>query len=417
MDVSDEQPILNFKQITVSEIAELPYHEEVSKGSGWFPLHVLCHQNPSAQNSKTNHHNYLELINKVISGCPRAASVGTKEGWLPLHIICRKSDDNEIAIQKVLSANLKAAKVPIASDGWYPLHQVCRYSQSVQVIKMIYDAFPKAVSKKSLRGKYPNKLLEDNPAYDDLNFYHDVIRACPQLEVHQMLNRAAVPLVHAIEMSEEESSALDRIEESQRYVISARAFTETASTPINGGLYLLHALCQQGAPLGEIKDALGAYPQAAMKATDDGWLPLHLACRNCDDYDTIIGVLEAYPEAAGIATPEGWYPLHQLCRYSCSLEAIKEMYDAYPQASRTLSSKGSSPLHMLLNYHPLAAQCGRSVMNCDREYKNDQPVVSPVSIHSKWAGDTAVASAVDHSPSMGVTKFEDVCNLLDTRRK
>jgi ankyrin repeat protein len=417
MDDSNEQPTLNFKQMTFSEIAELPYREEVSMDSGWFPLHILCHQNLNAQNSVHGHHNYLELFDKVLASCPRSASLETKEGWLPLHIICRNSVDNEIAIQKLLKANNKAAKVPTALDGWYPLHQVCRYSQSLEVIKMVYDAFPKAVGKKSLKGKYPNQLLENNPAYDDLNFYHDVIRACPQLAVHQMLNRAAVPLVHAVEMSEEESRALDQLEESQRYVIPARAFTEIASTPIDGGMYLLHALCQQGAPAGEIKDALGSYPQAAMKPTDDGWLPLHLACRNCDEYQSILMVLEAYPEAARFATPEGWYPLHQLCRYSCSLEAIKLMYEAYPPASNALSSKGSSPLHMLLNYHPLAAQCGRSVMNCDKEYKNDQPVVSPANIHSTWAGDTAVASAVDHSPSMGVIKFEDVCILLDTRRK
>ena len=416
MDVIDEQSILNCKKIAVSEIAELPYFEEVSE-SRWLPFHILCHQNSSPQNSKASHLDYLELFDKLLARNPKAASHETKEGWLPLHIICRNSVGKEIAIQKLLSANLKAARVPTESDGWYPLHQVCRYSDSVEVIKMVYDAFPKAVSKKSLRGNYPNQLLEDNPAYAGLNFYHDVITACPQLEVHQMLNREAVPLVHAVEMSEEESRELDRIEESQRYIISARAFTETASTPINGGLYLLHALCQQGAPLSEIKDALGSYPQAAMKATDDGWLPLHLACRNCDQLATIVGVLEAYPEAAGFPTSEGWYPLHQLCRYSCSLEAIKVMYHAYPQASSALTSRGSSPLHMLLKYHPLAASCGRTVMNCDPEYKNDQPVVSPANISSTWAGDAAVASAVDHSPSMGVIKFEDVCILLGTRRK
>lgn len=417
MDPSNEQSNINFKQIAISEIAELPYNEQISTGSGWLPLHMLCRQNTNDNLPQSSEADCLELFEKVLAGYPAAASIETEEGWLPLHIICRNSVENEIAIQKLLIANYKAARVSNRSDGWYPLHQVCKYSQSVEVIKLIYDAFPKAVGKKSLGGKYPNQLLESNAAYDDLNFYHDVISVCPQLAANQLLNRAAVPLVHAIEMTEEESRVYDRAEESRRYIISAKAFTETASTPISGGLYLLHALCQQGAPLSEIKDALGSYPNAAKMATDDGWLPLHLACRNCDDYMIIVTILEAYPDGAKFATGEGWYPLHQLCRYSHSLDAIKMMYEAYPQASRERSSKGTTPLNMLLRYHPLASDTGKAFVNSDPEYKSDLPLVTPANVLSTWTGDTATALPIKHSSFMAVTKFEDVCHLLDTRRK
>ena len=416
-----DQSNLRSREIGMSQIAGRPSFEPISMESRWYPLHVLCRRyNEEIYDHSIlrNEFTYLDELQKVILSFPEAAALKTEEGWLPLHILCRNSVNSISAIQLVMNAFREAAKTPVDSDGWYPLHQVCKYSQSVEVIKMIYDAFPNAVRWSTEKGKFPNQLLHLNTSIENANFYDMVIRACPLLSINQQLNRAAVPIVQAVEMSDEEAYAFAESNDARQYSISTKAFTETATTPISGGLYLLHALCQQSAPLREITEALNAYPQAATMATDDGWLPLHLVCRNSDDFVVVRTLLEAYPGGASVPTPEGWYPLHQLCRYCHSLDAIKMMYEAFPSASSALSSKGSTPLSMLLKYFPLRADMGKVLINADEKYQNDISLALSVNVLSDGTEErTTIASPIAHSPFMGVVKLEDVCNMLDCKRK
>lgn len=410
MDISSIQSNPKLQVITIGQIAELPFFEQISAGSGWYPLHILCRKNSQHEQG------YDDLMDKVLLGFPEAARQGTVEGWLPLHILCRNSVQNAFAIEKVLRTNFEAARIPVECDGWYPLHQVCKYSENVGVIKMIYDAFPEAAAIVSLHGKFPHQLLRFNKAFEIGGFYDSVILACPQLTANYVPKQATVTIVEAVEMTEEESRAYESADNLQQYVISTKAFRETATTPLSEGLFLLHALCQRGAPYREIKEVLNAYLPAASMSTDDGWLPLHLACRNSDDFSVIRDILEAYPAGAGVPTSEGWYPLHQLCRYSHSLDAIKIVYDAFPQASQALTPKGSTPLNLLMRFHPQRFNVTKMIINNDARYKVDIALALSVNIQPMQDEDGClVASAVEHSPFMTIIKFDDIRNLLDPR--
>ena len=257
-----------------------------------------------------------------------------------------------------------------------------------------------------------------------------------------------IPIVQAIPMTDEESEAFARSGGDigpRQYEISTRAFSETASMPITGGLYLLHCLCQNSDSFINIAEALNAYPKAAQIATDEGWLPLHLICRNSDDYRSISLLLEAYPQGAGVSVSGGWYPLHQLCRYSHCLDTIKMMYKAYPEAANAKTAKGSTPLQMLRNYYPLRPDQRTPLIDHDEKY--DGAVVLALSVNvlhksdaianpigelsgaakkslEKYSRNSSqeqknepVALAVQHSECMDVTKFEDVCNLLNSLNK
>lgn len=133
-------------------------------------------------------------------------------------------------------------------------------------------------------------------------------------------------------------------------------------------------------------------------------------------------VLESNPEAASVFTPEGWLPLHQLCRYSHSLESIKIVYDAFPSAAEVKSPKGSTPLQLLKKYHPkssdgqskelvnhsscasvpILAQLVDSLSVCDNISNEHLPIEASIS----------VAIPIEYSSSMGLTTFDDICNLL-----
>ena len=255
-----------------------------------------------------------------------------------------------------------------------------------------------------------------------------------------------IPVVEAILMTDEESESYTRsgnCKSQRQYEISTKEFSETASVPITGGLYLLHYLCQNSESFVNVAEALNAYPKAARIATDDGWLPLHLVCRNSPaSYQLISLLLEAYPEGASVSVAGGWYPLHQLCRYSHCLDSIKIMYEAFPEAANAKTVIGSTPLHLLRNYFPLRPDQRKPLIDHDEEYDGAVLLALSVSILDKadliadfkepnlrasngsyksYAAENSrdgkydpVASAVEHSACMDVTKYEDVCNMLNS---
>jgi hypothetical protein len=273
-------------------------------------------------------------------------------------------------------------------------------------------------------------------ACKDSNLYHENTL----LEKTHHVKQVTIPIVEAIALSDEESNALFPScgdHHNHGYAVNAKMFSEIAQTPLTGGLYLLHTLCQQSAPLLEITEALNAFPLAATITTDDGWMPLHLICRNSDNLKSICLILEAYPEATSVTTPDGWYPLHQLCRYSHSLDAIKTVYLAFPQAALKKTSMGSNPLKLLLSYFP-QEETERGGMNIN--HSSYKPVataalcLSSLSLNNRNAmvkgaegepsiileegasvsveGISVIASLVEHSAKRDKTTFDDVRNLL-----
>jgi hypothetical protein len=252
-------PVSMHQDITLDQLSQLSFHEPISATAGWYPLHVLCRIDMSTDSG------YVDLLKSVIQSYPDALMKKTIDGWNPLHIICRNSVSGE-GITIVLNASQEAAK-GATPDGWFALHQVCLYCQNVEVIKEIYDAYPKASKKITERGTYPSQLLKLNAGNKDPNFYNLVTKACPLLGKKQEIKP-----VMAMALSKEESEALYLSGLGiQHCVISSTEFSEMAKTPKEGGLYLLHELCQQSARLVEIMEALQTFPQAATIATDDGW--------------------------------------------------------------------------------------------------------------------------------------------------
>ena len=192
-----------FQNMTLSQVAALPPNKLISSDDGWYPLHVLCQMNLGSSNEA----DYLELLGKLLHSFPKATSCFTKEGLLPLHIICRHSVQNISAIELIFECNPEVAKVPTGIDGWYPLHLVSKYSRSVDAIKLIYEAYPKAARKRSEKGNYPHQLLRSNHACQDDEFFDAVITACPLLEASRETMRG-VQIAQAIEMTAEELEAL-----------------------------------------------------------------------------------------------------------------------------------------------------------------------------------------------------------------
>eukprot|EP00567_Pseudictyota_dubia_P001060 CAMPEP_0197465674 /NCGR_PEP_ID=MMETSP1175-20131217/64661_1 /TAXON_ID=1003142 /ORGANISM="Triceratium dubium, Strain CCMP147" /LENGTH=322 /DNA_ID=CAMNT_0043001693 /DNA_START=169 /DNA_END=1137 /DNA_ORIENTATION=- len=109
------------------------------------PLHIAAKCGADAETLKLIYDKY-----------PEAIKLRTKnDGLLPLHLACSRKDVAPSEIEALLSFYPDAAKETGRVDGSLPLHVASRSGCSMAVLKILHEAYPRAMMEKNRMGDTP----------------------------------------------------------------------------------------------------------------------------------------------------------------------------------------------------------------------------------------------------------------------
>jgi ankyrin repeat protein len=190
-----------------------------------------------------------------------------------------------------------------------PLHAAIRFHAPYDVIKLLLDTYPEAVTVKNFRFELP---------------LHLAVRSNLPPALHALLNyHAPYDVIKLL---------LDTYPE--------------AATVKNFSVELpLHLAVCSNSDYGIIRILLDAYPEGAKMQDNEGRLPLHHACQ-VKNNDMVAKLLEIYPEGAEIQDKKGCLPLHHACEMHNSemnINTLDSLVRAYPRGTYTSDNGGRTP--------------------------------------------------------------------------
>jgi len=223
--------------------------------NGSLPIHLVCFRNTPS----------VELIKLIMEAHPGGAFMSDKMTSYPLHLICAKKASSFEIIKYIFDKNPNAACHQGGEYDNFPLHSACFHNAPVALIKLLYNAFPRAVQARNSRftqGDLPLHLSCNCKAPLEVikylyDLYPEGIKMGGKYDV--------LPLVFA---------------------------------------------CRSNAPIETVQFLLSKYPQAAASVDGDETSPLSWACAN-GAFDVIRLLLKACPDAVrtknGIGKTNRWW--------------------------------------------------------------------------------------------------------------
>jgi ankyrin repeat protein len=190
-----------------------------------------------------------------------------------------------------------------------PLHWACYNNASFEIIKLLVDACPNSVKRKTVGGK--------------IALHYSCVANAP-IQVIQYL--------------------LEVYPEGAKIGMTRIKHTETIGYP-------LHFACDGNASLEVITLLVKTYPDA-LRALDGryGFIPLHYSCSKNAPLNVIKCLIDAFPDGVKTSTYQGLgllLPLHIACRSKSSIEIIKLLITLYPEGLKQRSTFDRKlPLHL-----------------------------------------------------------------------
>ena len=87
----------------------------------------------------------IELCRGLCQSYPMGPSTLNKTNSLPLHFASKRWRPNKDLLRLLLKRNPAGASV-VNEFGFLPLHCACASTDDIDAVKMIYDAYPEAVT-------------------------------------------------------------------------------------------------------------------------------------------------------------------------------------------------------------------------------------------------------------------------------
>uniref|UniRef100_A0A7S4QX19 Uncharacterized protein n=1 Tax=Ditylum brightwellii TaxID=49249 RepID=A0A7S4QX19_9STRA len=330
---------------------------------GRLPLHNLFYHGRYKGDTCT------ELLDFLLKSYPQSASVSTvpnnhifNESALPLHMACRRGESLDII--KMLGNAYPEAFNSIDNDGMYPLHHYC-LSGKVDLPTMVYivEKFPVALERHNHFGFLPASYA---------------IRASLEI-VRFMIERAPAT---AQDTDLFHSAAKDSSDDVLRYLL--QHFPEGAKSRQMSGETILHSCvkCNHRHKRERLLFLMDLYPEAIKMKDEKGNLPLHVAAKySYSQTNSIQLLLSRFPFGTKVQNSEGRLPLHLVFDLSYSshelekflLDIEKQLLSANPGGVKQLDDSGRLPLHF-------ACKNIKSVENVQylvQQYPSSIHVVSP----------------------------------------
>lgn len=98
-----------------------------------------------------------EVLRALLDAYPAAAEEKHPEGWTPLHYV-EKLD--AAAVKLLLARCPKSAPKEADNEGALPLHWAAEHDASKEVVQLLLEAYPEALSKRDGRGRVAAQLAE-----------------------------------------------------------------------------------------------------------------------------------------------------------------------------------------------------------------------------------------------------------------
>lgn len=264
----------------------------------------------------------MEVFNVLLDAHLPAVSAKDKLGRFPLHhaLLTAPSESGGASerasevVSALVHANRSACASPVSETSRLPLHLAVANGHSAEVVSLLLDAFPSAVSALDSEGLAP---------------------------VHLFGKQSSVAVVEAL----------------------LSACLTAASIETSKGSLPLHQAVSRCVPPAAIQALVRANPAAARHANADGNLPLHLLHADTSA-DAVHMLLEANPAAAAAAAVTGTEgnsaggkrPLHLAVEHGVTVEVFAALAAANQSAamSSVVDDRGRTVAHYITPSTPLS---------------------------------------------------------------
>eukprot|EP00956_Cyclotella_meneghiniana_P012140 scaffold17228_cov49-Cyclotella_meneghiniana.AAC.5 len=248
-------------------------------GDGRLPLHLAC-ATGNIETAKYLYHNYPESINIPDGGGRYPIH------WLMDHTqnILPRNEQSEIDLTRILLEHDQGA-VSKLDYMYLPLHYACGV-QSLPVVKLVFDAYPKAIHPIRRRFEitvfdFVENRMDKNEERELVSFFEHQINLERQArEDTTPDNHGRLPIHRALQSRD---MAVGGIK------LMVAANPASIGVTDNQGCSLLHIACQ-GGNVDTVKYIVGLDKDSLNLPDLSGNLPLHHACMggNCDVISHII---------------------------------------------------------------------------------------------------------------------------------
>ena len=270
---------------------------------GFTPLHIACK------------HVRLQLVKCILEKSPEAIYETTSSGMTP--IMCAEENLTEKPRETIeLTKYLLEIDPSVAStmlNDLYQLHYICIFTDEpylnagLEVIKLLYDAFPRA-------------LIELESNFRSLIENGELVDAVANFLLNQLRFTALTSNV------------------------------ELLTTPEDSGDLPIHSALQHSGDVsfGTIKLMVETSSATLQVRNGNGSLPLHIACASHDCLKVVKYLLDHDRRSLFVTNNEGDTPLHCACR-AAKHEIISMIFSDYsnvPVTTRNLN--GELPIGLLL---------------------------------------------------------------------
>jgi len=333
----------------------------------------------------------ISLVRKLLELYPEACTRLSAEGCLPLHLAPQKS--TSLDVLKLILENTDANGIYTADkDGRLPLHFALAKGAPLEVVKLLLDVHLPDVASFDFSTRTtdtsPPKTAEDALTHADsrgLLPLHWALRKGASLDVLKLLldaygdsakqpdNDGELPLHWALAMDSSVdvvklllSAHVDAVKHMDRngrlplhWALDLGTSIEVLKLLVNAnpgamthadkrGMLPLHWVVENGVSLDIVKLLIDANPAATKHADDDGMLPLNIALQRRAPMDMLKMLLDANPEAAKHKAGNSNLPLHWVLENGAPLDIVKMLLAAYADAAKHADRSGMLPLHIAL---------------------------------------------------------------------
>jgi ankyrin repeat protein len=259
---------------------------------GALPIHYACRCNN------------VETAQYLFELYPESINVIDSNRRYPVHYLLYSGVCTELVLKlaQFLLQHDEGAVTKRDSGGYLPLHLAIR-SDSLHLVKLVYNAYPQAIYWENYDGSTPLRLAR---------------------------NFNSRPLVHFLE------SQLELVRQATEEVI-----------PDIGRLPLHRAILSRNmVPIGTIKLMVAANPISVRARDVRGLTPLHLACQT-DNIEVIKCLMDADQEALEVQDLGGNCPLHHAC-FAGLINVVNCILDASDHGVSVRNTDGKLPIQLLV---------------------------------------------------------------------
>jgi ankyrin repeat protein len=291
-------------------IKHAPETAQIRERGGGLPLHWACWYSVGGAS--------LEIVRALVKAYPESVKMQDKRGWLPIHTFmctCCYFDNSLETVRALVKAYPESVTMQ-DKRGWLPIHHLCDSVASLEVLNFIVEAYPESIDIETIDNRRPSDILRawieksgdafnNDEAHDycfalhrasaggfSVNLVKLLFQAFPESCMIKDAN-GMIPLHHAcsnntadlldivivlLEASPPESSTVT----DKQGRTPSQILKPVASHKDERGMLLLHHLAAHSKSFSAnfLNLLISAYPQSIAVPDNHGMLPFHHACLN-----------------------------------------------------------------------------------------------------------------------------------------